>query len=213
MSQEKFKKFINPKNNAAVKEKFKQEKKAAKKERSAAIEKRFAEKRALRNQGYAPNAAIPVKEEKPDPRQKYPSKKNQPNPKNKSGRSAQSNNHPSSANRQLTTDNFSNEQMPLNKFVAHCGVTSRRDAIPFIKEGKVTVNGSVITEPGFKVSDSDVVVYNGKKLFKTKNQVYILLNKPKDYITTTDDPQGRKTVLQLIKQATTERIYHRKIGP
>ena len=97
--------------------------------------------------------------------------------------------------------------MPLNKFVAHCGVTSRRDAIPLIKDGKVTVNGIVVTEPGFKVTNTDVIIYNGKKLFVTKNQVYILLNKPKDYITTTDDPQGRKTVLQLIKQATQERIY------
>jgi 23S rRNA pseudouridine2605 synthase len=97
--------------------------------------------------------------------------------------------------------------MPLNKFIAHCGITSRRDAIPLIKEGKVIVNGNVITEPGFKVNDTDTIKLNGNKLFVTKNLVYILLNKPKDYITTTDDPQGRKTVLQLIKQATQERIY------
>ena len=97
--------------------------------------------------------------------------------------------------------------MPLNKYIAHCGITSRRDAIPIIKEGKVTINGKTVTEPGFKVSDADTIMFNGKKLFITKNQVYILLNKPKDYITTTDDPQGRKTVLQLIKQATSERIY------
>ncbi len=97
--------------------------------------------------------------------------------------------------------------MPLNKFIAHCGVGSRRDAVPLIKEGKITVNGNIITEPGLKVTDKDAIVFNGKKLFVTKNMVYILLNKPKDYITTTDDPQGRKTVLQLIKHATTERIY------
>jgi 23S rRNA pseudouridine2605 synthase len=69
------------------------------------------------------------------------------------------------------------------------------------------VNEIIVTEPGYKVQQTDEIFYNGKKLFVTKNLVYILLNKPKDYITTTDDPQGRKTVLQLIKQATDERVY------
>src|SRR5687768_4248639 len=72
MSQQQFKKFINPKNNAAIKEKFKQEKKAAKKERAAAINKRFEEKRALRNMGYSPNSQKPLTEPKPAKRQKYP---------------------------------------------------------------------------------------------------------------------------------------------
>jgi 23S rRNA pseudouridine2605 synthase len=71
----------------------------------------------------------------------------------------------------------------------------------------VKVNGKIVTEPGYKVQHTDEVVFNGKKLFVTKNLVYILLNKPKDYITTTDDPQGRKTVLQLIQHATAERVY------
>ncbi len=97
--------------------------------------------------------------------------------------------------------------MPLNKFLAHCGVCSRRDAIEVIKAEKVKVNGKTITEPGFKVSNDDDILFSGKKLFVTKNLVYILLNKPKDYITTTDDPQGRKTVLQLIRAATAERVY------
>ena len=81
MSQEQFKKFINPKNNAAIKEKFKQEKKTAKKERAAAINKRFEEKRALRNAGYSRNAEMPASEPKTDKRQKYPqaSKKGNPN--------------------------------------------------------------------------------------------------------------------------------------
>jgi 23S rRNA pseudouridine2605 synthase len=69
------------------------------------------------------------------------------------------------------------------------------------------VNGELITEPGFKVSSKDEIKVNGKKIFLAKNLVYILLNKPKDFITTTDDPQGRKTVLDIIKNATTERIY------
>jgi 23S rRNA pseudouridine2605 synthase len=97
--------------------------------------------------------------------------------------------------------------MPLNKYMAHCGICSRRDAAVLIKNGKVKVNGKLITEPGHKVSQKDEVNYNGKKISLEKNLVYILLNKPKDFITTTDDPNGRKTVLDLIKKATTERIY------
>ncbi len=98
-------------------------------------------------------------------------------------------------------------QMPLNKYIAHCGVSSRRDAAEMVKLGKVKVNGVVITEPGHKVSSKDEVKVNGKKVIISKDLVYILLNKPKDYITTTSDPQGRKTVLDLLKRATTERIY------
>lgn len=97
--------------------------------------------------------------------------------------------------------------MPLNKFLAHAGVTSRRDAVEIIKSAKVQVNGVQITEPGFKVQDTDTVTVNGKKLSRQKNLVYILLNKPKDFITTVEDPQGRKTVLDIIKTATTERVY------
>ncbi|MBO9617918.1 MAG: rRNA pseudouridine synthase [Niabella sp.] len=97
--------------------------------------------------------------------------------------------------------------MPLNKYLAHSGVSSRRDAATLIKDGKVKVNNAVILEPGYKVQPGDAVTANGKKVTPEKNLVYILLNKPKDYITTTDDPQKRKTVLDLIKTATTERVY------
>ncbi len=100
-----------------------------------------------------------------------------------------------------------NEPIPLNKFIAHAGVCSRRDAAELVKTGKVQVNGVQVTEPGFKVTDQDEIKFNGKKLSARKNLVYILLNKPKDYITTTEDPQGRKTVLDLVKNATTERIF------
>jgi len=212
MSQQPFKKFVVKKNNAAIKEKFKQEKKVAKKLRAEAINKRFEEKRALKKQGYAPNVQLP-NQAQPDKRQKYP----QGNTGNK--QQATGNKQRTTGNKQPTISSGRDEhrtsnivhqtfsEMPLNKFIAHCGVGSRRDAVPLIKEGKITVNGNVITEPGFKITDKDVVMFNGKKLFVTKNMVYILLNKPKDYITTTDDPQGRKTVLQLIKHATSERIY------
>lgn len=97
--------------------------------------------------------------------------------------------------------------MPLNKFIAHAGVTARREAAEIVKKGLVKVNGETVTEPGHKVSSRDEVRVNGKKVFLSKNLVYILLNKPKDYITTTDDPHGRKTVLDLMGRATPERIY------
>lgn len=98
-------------------------------------------------------------------------------------------------------------RMPLNKFIAHAGVAARRDAAEMVKQGMVKVNKELVTEPGFKVSGADEVRVNGKKIYLAKNLVYILLNKPKDYITTTDDPQGRKTVLDLIRRATEERVY------
>ena len=97
--------------------------------------------------------------------------------------------------------------MPLNKYLAHSGVCSRRDAVEIIKSGKVNVNGEVVTEPGHKISPTDAVIFNGKKLHPVKDLVYILLNKPKDYITTTDDEKGRKTVLDLIKRATQTKVY------
>ena len=97
--------------------------------------------------------------------------------------------------------------LPLNKYVAHAGVSSRRAAAGLVKEGKVTVNGSVVTDPGTKVLYTDTVKVNGKKVTVSSHFVYILLNKPKDFLTTTTDPQGRKTVQQLISKATEERVY------
>jgi 23S rRNA pseudouridine2605 synthase len=101
----------------------------------------------------------------------------------------------------------SNNEMPLNKYIAHSGVCSRRDAAEMIKSGNVKVNGELVTEPGHKVTTKDEVKVGGKKVQPTKDLIYILLNKPKDYITTTDDPQQRKTVLDLIQHATKERVY------
>lgn len=99
------------------------------------------------------------------------------------------------------------EVMPLNKFVAHCGICSRRDAAELVKEGKVKVNGEVILQPGHKINPGDKVEYNGKIITSQKNLVYVLLNKPKNYLTTTDDPQERKTVMDLVADAGPERIY------
>ena len=117
--------------------------------------------------------------------------------------------HQETGNRQPAISNQrpATEQMPLNKFIAYCGVCARRDAAEMVKQGKVKVNGKIITEPGHKVTPKDEVTVNGKKIVIQKNLIYILLNKPKDYITTTDDPHGRKTVLDLIGRATNERVY------
>jgi 23S rRNA pseudouridine2605 synthase len=97
--------------------------------------------------------------------------------------------------------------MPLNKYIAHAGVCSRRDAAELVKQGKVTVNNTRILEPGFRVSDKDEVKVQGRPLQIRRNLVYILLNKPKDFITTTEDERGRKTVLDLVRKATPERVY------
>ncbi|MFW5759286.1 MAG: pseudouridine synthase [Bacteroidota bacterium] len=94
----------------------------------------------------------------------------------------------------------------LNKFIAHSGVCSRREADQLIASGAVTVNGKIVSELGTKILPTDVVVYNGQTLTSEK-KVYILLNKPKDFITTVDDPQGRKTVLDLVKNACNERVF------
>jgi 23S rRNA pseudouridine2605 synthase len=99
------------------------------------------------------------------------------------------------------------EEMPLNKYIAHCGVCSRRDAVELVKEGKVKVNGQLITDPGHKIMPDDVVMLGDKKLTVQKGLVYILLNKPKDYITTNDDPQGRRTVMDLLVGADAERLF------
>lgn len=94
----------------------------------------------------------------------------------------------------------------LNKFIANSGVGSRREADELIKLGLITVNGEVVTEMGHKVKVTDDVRYEGKRL-KAENPVYVLLNKPKGFITTTDDPQERKTVMNLVASAGKERIY------
>ena len=98
-------------------------------------------------------------------------------------------------------------QMPLNKFLAHCGVCSRREAVEIIKKGFVKVNSLVEVNPAVKVSDADYVMYEGKRMVAQQKMVYYLLNKPKDYITTTDDPEGRKTVLDLFKGIEDRRIF------
>ena len=94
----------------------------------------------------------------------------------------------------------------LNKYIANAGVCSRREADQLISAGKIKVNGTVNTTLGYLVQPRDKVVYQGKVL-RAEKLVYVLLNKPKDYITTTSDPESRKTVMELVKKACTERIF------
>lgn len=105
-----------------------------------------------------------------------------------------------------TTINEDNELIRLNKFIANSGVCSRRDADKLIESGVIQVNGKTVTNLGTKISPTDKVLYENR-LLKIENKHYILLNKPKGYITTTDDPQDRKTVMFLTQNACKERIY------
>lgn len=173
-----FTKFTKKKSNAAIKEQFKQEKRQYKKEREEFFNKKKAEARR------GPSAV--------------PGSKSVGSRQSAAGEQGEG----SSLPRPVT-----NELMPLNKFIAHAGICARREAADIVRKGLVKVNNEVVTEPGHKVSVKDEIKVNGKKVFLAKNLVYILLNKPKDYITTTDDPQKRKTVLDLIGRATKERVY------
>ncbi len=176
-----FSKFASRKKNSAIKEEFRQEKKKFKKERSEAIEKKKLELRAAQaTPGGRPHQHQVTK---------------------KTGRASDTD------HRAPITVRKEDKTMPLNKYVAHCGICSRRDAVELIKEGKLKVNDVVVTEPGFKIEPGAIVQFSGKRIFPEKNLVYILLNKPKDYITTSDDPEGRKTVLDLVKGATVERLF------
>lgn len=210
-----FDKFANKTRGSAVKEQYRQEKKKNKAEARAAGEE-MRKKKIEKMRGIAP------KEETPKPKFKGktgersartatdkragadtrpPRAARAPQARAEGADTKRNHTEPKSASAEATT------QMPLNKFIAHAGVCGRREAAELVKEGKVTVNGDKIFEPGYKVSGADKVIVKGKQVFLQKNAVYILLNKPKDYLTTSSDPQGRKTVLDLVKQATTERVY------
>lgn len=176
-----FGKFATKKSNAAIKEQFKQEKRKVKKEREEFFDKKKAESRekARAARGEAPRSS-----------NRYDKKGAADVPEQPTIKAP-----------------IDNSQMPLNKFISHAGICARRDAADIVKKGLVKVNGETVTEPGHRVSEKDEVLVNGKKIFLARNLIYILLNKPKDYITTTDDPQKRKTVLDLIIRATRERVY------
>lgn len=97
--------------------------------------------------------------------------------------------------------------MRLNKYVAHCGVCSRRQAADFVKEGQVSVNDEVVLEPYYQVQSGDVIKFKGKVIQPEVRKVYFLMNKPKNVITTTSDERGRRTVMDLIRHRVPERVF------
>lgn len=107
----------------------------------------------------------------------------------------------------LADQNSTLDGMPLNKYIAHSGACGRREAAELVKQGLVKVNNEIVYEPGHRVLKKDKVFLKDKPVTLTKHLVYILLNKPKDCITTSFDPQGRSTVLDIVKEATQERVY------
>ena len=101
---------------------------------------------------------------------------------------------------------FNENEIRLNKYLSNAGICSRREADVLIQTGVVTVNGEIITELGYKVKPGDSVQYDGETI-NAETKRYVLLNKPKGFITTMDDPMGRKTVMSLVRKACRERIY------
>lgn len=109
-------------------------------------------------------------------------------------------------NKQTDSEPSGDGLIRLNKYISNAGVCSRRDADKLISNGLVTINGEVVTELGRKVSLSDDVRFEGKQL-NPERKVYLLLNKPRGFVTTLDDPYAERTVMQLVQNACTERIY------
>ena len=102
---------------------------------------------------------------------------------------------------------MSYEPYRLNKYIAHSGVCSRRKAAELIKNGEIQVNGEVNKDPSYFVKEGDTVSYQGKKLRLERKKIYILMNKPKNVVTTTSDERGRKTVMEILENKVKERVY------
>ncbi len=113
---------------------------------------------------------------------------------------------PARVQKKFIQEERKNDSIRLNRFIANAGICSRRDADKLIEAGEIKVNNKVITEMGYQVQPTDIVKYGNRKLNREK-PVYVLLNKPKDFITTTEDPNDRKTVMELVKNAGDARIY------
>ncbi|RXK48154.1 pseudouridine synthase [Aquirufa rosea] len=113
---------------------------------------------------------------------------------------------PARVQKKFIQEDRKNDSIRLNRFIANAGICSRRDADKLIDAGVIKVNNKVVTEMGYQVQPTDIVKYGNRKLNREK-PVYVLLNKPKDFITTTEDPNDRKTVMELVKNAGDARIY------
>ena len=122
------------------------------------------------------------------------------------GKSSLKSSRPGTKKPKRPSDKNTSGLVRLNKYIAAAGICSRREADQLISAGLITVNGKSVTELGSKVNPDDEVKYNGARI-RTERKVYLVLNKPKDYVTTTDDPKERKTVMLLIREACKERVY------
>lgn len=136
-------------------------------------------------------------------KKKNPVKKNTPKPKETTSFKPQRPVFKPHIQKSLPDD----ADMRLNKYIALCGLASRRGAADIINEGVIYVNGVVVKEIGYRVQPADVITYKGKKLEPIVKKIYILLNKPKDTITTVSDEKGRKTVMDIVGRTIKERIY------
>jgi 23S rRNA pseudouridine2605 synthase len=224
-----FDKFANKKKGRAVKEEYRQEKKQAKKDARAAGEAARQRKKDIergiaveplgnnKKGGFDKKGGYNKKEFVTGP-PKYGELQKSAGSRSAGPRASASKRTPESMDRAdakrtasigkvTANEDMPYEQMPLNKYIAHAGTCGRREAAELVKSGHITVNGDTVLEPGYKVQYKDVVRLKGKVLQLQVTPVYILLNKPKDYICTANDPEGRKTVLDIIKNATTQRMF------
>lgn len=103
---------------------------------------------------------------------------------------------------------FTSEKIRLQAFLAHCGVASRRSSEKIITDGRVTVNGNIVTELGTKVSPSDVILVDGKEIHLEESKRYVLLNKPTGYVCSQSDEKGRPVAVELLKEKYSERLYN-----
>ena len=178
--------------------------------------KREPRKRQIdERKAFDPNSDL-INQEKPDyleaetPRARQSFKRDTERPYSRGGdRPFKRDEHPGAIKKLSRKENViidKDLRIRLNRYIANAGVCSRREADELIAAGAVSVNGKVITEMGYRLQDGDKVSYGGETL-KREKLVYVLLNKPKDFITTLDDPTQRKTVFDLVKKACKERIY------
>lgn len=188
MKQHAFESFINKEKGSKKKEALRQEKRKWKEQQSKKYEERSNKHTVISKRYETENKKFEIRNQKSETNHQGAKLKTE-------------NRQPAAGNQQPAAE------MPLNKFIAHAGICSRREAAELVKDGKIKVNGDFVYEPGFKVSSTDKVTFNNKQLHLQKNLVYILLNKPKDYITTAKDTHGRKTVFDLIEQSTDERVF------
>lgn len=234
MSKQAFEKYINPKSPAKIKEEFRQEKRKIKAQiRAEGEELRRIKAAKLRGEKIDEPNTTQRKSNflknnfnkkrhlsgKENYDSKFSSKKENygsfkhseyesPSPIQKNNIEKKSKNYGLKNERFITKKDEQNEDMPLNKFIAHAGICGRREAAELVKQGLAKVNGDIVYEPAFKVSEKDNIELKGKRIMLQVKPVYILMNKPKDHITTTKDEKGRKTVLDLLKGVENiKRIY------